>query len=140
MAEGGLSMTKDRHRKAERLVAVQKQLKRAAETRHAEAVREGARLDRETADLLAALDDGRFAPLMLENVARRLERVALARQQVHAAEATAADQVKAESFTLKRAERHAEDTGRLARAEAERSATDAIVEASLTSSGRASLA
>lgn len=133
-------MEKERHRKAERLVAVQRQLKRAAETRHADAVREGVRLDAETADLLAALDDGHFAPLILENVARRLERVALARQQAHAAEATAADQVKAESFTLKRAERHAEATGRLARAEDERAATDAIAEASLISSGRASLA
>ncbi|MCL8381142.1 hypothetical protein [Xanthobacter aminoxidans] len=133
-------MEKERHRKAERLVAVQRQLKRAAETRHGEAVRERVRLDGETADLMAALDDGRFAPLMLENVARRLERVALARQQAHAAEATAADQVKAESFTLKRAERHADRTGRLARAEDERAATDAIAEASLISSGRASLA
>lgn len=133
-------MVKERHRKAERLVAVQRQLKRAAETRHAEAVREGVRLDGETADLVAALDDGRFAPLMLENVARRLERVALARQQARAAEVAAAGQVKAESFTLKRAERHAEATGRLARAEAERTATDEIAEASLVSSGRASLA
>lgn len=133
-------MEKERHRKAERLVAVQRQLKRAAETRHADAMRDGARLDGETADLLAALDDGHFAPLMLENVARRLEKVALARQQVRAAELAAADQVKAERFTLKRAERHAEATGRLARAEAERNATDAIAEASLISSGRASLA
>lgn len=139
MAEDGL-MEKERHRKAERLVAVQRQLKRAAETRHGQAVRERARLDGETADLMAALDDGRFAPLMLENVARRLERVALARQQAHAAEVAAADEVKAESFTLKRAERHAEGTGRLARAEEERTATDAIAEASLVSSGRASLA
>ncbi|WP_024276893.1 hypothetical protein [Xanthobacter sp. 126] len=133
-------MEKERHRKAERLVAVQRQLKRAAETRHGQAVRERVRLDGETADLMAALDDGRFAPLMLENVARRLERVALVRQQAHASEVAAADQVKAESFTLKRAERHAEATGRLARAEEERTATDAIAEASLVSSGRASLA
>lgn len=133
-------MEKERHRKAERLVAVQCQLKRAAEARHGEAVREGARLDGETADLLAALDDGHFAPLMLENVARRLERVALARQQAHAEEAAAAARVLAESLTLKRAERHAEATARLARAEAERAATDEIAEASLISGGRASLA
>lgn len=133
-------MVRDRHRKAERLVAVQRQLKRAAETRHAQAVREGARLDGETADLVAALDDGRFAPLMLENVARRLERVAHARQQVEAEEVAAATRVKAEGFTLKRAERHAETTARLASAEAERAATDAIAEASLVAGGRASLA
>lgn len=133
-------MIKERHRKAERLVAVQRQLKRAAETRHAGAVREGVRLDAETADLISALDGGRFGALMLENVARRLERIAIARQQAQSEEAAAAARVTAEGFTLKRVERHAETTARLAYAEAERAATGEIVEASLISSGRASLA
>lgn len=122
--------------KAERIARIKGELKRVAEARVAETVSARARLEQERAALLATLNEGRFGPLLVDNVARRLGRLAtddaaLARRQA-AQEATALK----EALGLKHAERHAETAARAHDAEAERAAVAEIAELSALRSAR----
>lgn len=116
--------------KADRIARIKGELKRVADARLAETVVARARLEEERAALMATLNEGRFGPLLVDNVARRLGRLAtddaaLARRQA-VEEATALK----EALGLRQAERHAEAAARAHAAETERQAVADIAEMS----------
>ncbi|MFG1417285.1 hypothetical protein V5F38_05660 [Xanthobacter sp. V0B-10] len=120
----------ERLRKAERIRAVREQLQRAAEWRLAAVTREREVLEEQRRALLATLTDDLFGPLLLEQAARHLNRVAVQAEQVEAARQAQEQRVKEEALAVKRAEHMEEGARRDAHAAEERSLTAEIAETS----------
>lgn len=119
-----------RHRKAERILAVREQLQRAAEWRLADASRERTRLEETRQELLATLSSDLLGPLLVEHAARHLQRVATQSARAEARHRAEEVRVREETLATKRAERLAEVASRAARAASERKHLSDIAEAS----------
>ena len=121
---------KERLKKAERIRSVREQLQRAAEWRLAAATRERAALEETRGALLATLADDLFGPLLLEQAARHLNRVAVEAARAEAYQKQQELRVRDEALALKRAERMEENARRAANAADERAHTAEIAETS----------
>lgn len=121
---------KERMKKAERIRVVREQLQRAAEWRLAATTRERTALEDTRRALLSTLSDDLFGPLLLEQAARHLGRVAVEAERAEVRQKQQEQRVKEEALAVKRAERLEEEARRAAHAADERAHTAEIAEAS----------
>ncbi|MFH6784611.1 MULTISPECIES: hypothetical protein [Methylobacterium] len=105
--------TGDRLKRAQRLVTVQEQMRRAAEIALAATRERAAGIEADRARLLAALASSDHGPMLLEATARRLRNLAAEATALEAEAAAQADAVRERGLARKRAEalteRRAED-------------------------------
>jgi hypothetical protein len=109
-----------RLRRAERLSAVQAQMRRAAEWELTAIQRDAAALEVDRAALLAALGGDSHGHLFLEAANRRLRSLAARATELEEAAARQTEAVREQILAQKRAERGAERVAELLRRERER--------------------
>ncbi|AWN53194.1 hypothetical protein [Methylobacterium sp. 17Sr1-1] len=100
--------TGDRLKRAQRLVTVQEQMRRAAEIELAATRERAAGIEADRVRLLAALASSDHGPMLLEATARRLRGLAAQATAVEAQAAAQADAVRERGLAQKRAEALAE--------------------------------
>ncbi|AWN46012.1 hypothetical protein DK419_06535 [Methylobacterium terrae] len=100
MAQG----TGDRLKRAQRLVAVQEQMRRAAEVELAGIRERAAGIEADRARLLAALASSDHGPMLLEVTSRRLRSLAAQATALEAEAAAQAEAVRERGLAKKRAE------------------------------------
>ena len=109
-----------RLKRAERLTAVQEQMRRAAEWQLAAIRRDADAVEQDRAALLSALGGDSHGHLFLEAANRRLRALASRATELEQAAARQSDAVREQGLAQKRAELGAERVGDLLRRERER--------------------
>lgn len=109
-----------RLKRAERLTAVQEQMRRAAEWQLAQTRRDAEAVEADRAALLAALGGSSHGHLFLEAANRRLRAIAARATELEQVAAREAEAVREQGLAQKRAELGAERVGDLLRRERER--------------------
>ncbi|MGI6246120.1 MAG: hypothetical protein ACOYJQ_10165 [Pseudochelatococcus sp.] len=121
---------KDRLRKIERVVEVQRQLKRLSEWKLALLRRDEIGLRKAQEDLIGRLNDGAVHHgLFVGSMARRLTRLAQESEEVRAKSEALQERVRDEALRLKRTERLARDVARESEADDEKVGLERILEA-----------
>lgn len=109
-----------RLKRADRLTAVQEQMRRAAEWQLAQTRRDAEAVEADRAALLAALGSASHGHLFLEAANRRLRAIAARATELEQVAARQTEAVREQGLAQKRAELGAERVGELLRRERER--------------------
>jgi len=127
----------DRRATTQRIVAVRAQMHRTAEWELARIRQEQAELERNRASVMETLNSAMFGPLLVDMVSRTLKRLSQEATRLAAEEAVQAENVQAQAFALKRAERMAERVARETRAHEDRKAFQELTESAALRPGAA---
>ncbi|TCT07954.1 hypothetical protein [Aquabacter spiritensis] len=115
-------------RRARRILALQTQLHRSGEWKLGALQSELAENGRTRDAVMATLADDALGPVLVEVAARRLKRLAQARDTLAAAEAAQSARVQDEARRMKQAERRLDAVQRQAAREAEKADLDALLD------------
>jgi len=126
-----------RMKKAERIVAVQAQMHRKAEWELARISRERAALEAKREQMLETLTHDLFGPLLVEVVAKNLNRLADDGARLASEEESQTLRVREQALASKRAERMAKNVAAVERHAEEKAAFQELVESATRPKGRA---